>query len=287
MGNVMKRIIAATVVVSAILMTSACTQNPVDVTYKGKHVFGRGDAQLAAKSRKSHKLQFTYSEREYISGYKEPARAAKVESRELAPVKVASVPVSNNKVIKPATVSHRAVKVAALPKISQRKQPSQIAMREDWSSQAGEKLPRFGNIALSKANTSGNSPRFIWPVRGKLISSFGPKKDGARNDGINIAAPEGEPVFAAADGVVVYAGNELPGYGNMIILRHNDGWMTAYAHASGLMVKKDESVQQGDLIAYVGATGGVKTAQLHFGVRKGTKPVNPEKYMSHDVAGLN
>jgi murein DD-endopeptidase MepM/ murein hydrolase activator NlpD len=124
-----------------------------------------------------------------------------------------------------------------------------------------------------------NSP-FIWPVAGKVISKFGPAKDNLRNDGINIAAPSGAPVKASADGVVAYAGNELRGFGNMILLRHADGWVTAYAHNSSLLVKKGDKVQQGQTIARVGSTGNVETPQLHFELRQGTKAVDPLKVLT-------
>lgn len=116
----------------------------------------------------------------------------------------------------------------------------------------------------------------IWPVNGrKIISHF----QGVDNDGINIAMSEGEPIEAAASGVVVYSGNDLRDYGNMIIIRHDNGWLTAYANASKITAKKGAYVKQGDIIAYVGSTGGVKTPQLHFALRKGKTPVDPEKYL--------
>jgi murein DD-endopeptidase MepM/ murein hydrolase activator NlpD len=121
---------------------------------------------------------------------------------------------------------------------------------------------------------------FIWPVDGKLVSKFGPATDNLRNDGINIAAPVGAPVKASAAGVVAYAGNELRGFGNMVLLRHEDGWVTAYAHNSSLLVQKGEKVAQGQTIARVGSSGNVDTAQLHFELRKGTKAVDPLKVLT-------
>ena len=124
-----------------------------------------------------------------------------------------------------------------------------------------------------------NSP-FIWPVDGKVISKFGPAKDNLRNDGVNIAAPVGAPVKAAAAGVVAYAGNELRGFGNMVLLRHADGWVTAYAHNSSLLVKKGDKVGQGQTIARVGSSGNVDSPQLHFELRQGTKAVDPVKVLT-------
>jgi murein DD-endopeptidase MepM/ murein hydrolase activator NlpD len=123
------------------------------------------------------------------------------------------------------------------------------------------------------------SERFLWPVKGKIISNFGPKKGGLNNDGINIAAPEGATVVAADNGVVAYAGNELRGFGNLLLIRHADGWVTAYAHNEKLLVKRGEKVKRGQAIAQIGSTGSVSAPQLHFEVRKGTDPVDPIKYL--------
>jgi murein DD-endopeptidase MepM/ murein hydrolase activator NlpD len=121
---------------------------------------------------------------------------------------------------------------------------------------------------------------FIWPVDGKVVSKFGPAKDNLRNDGINIAAPVGTPVKAAAAGTVAYAGNELRGFGNMVLVRHKDGWVTAYAHNSSLLVQKGDKVGQGQTIAHVGSSGNVDTPQLHFELRRGTKAVDPLKVLT-------
>ena len=121
--------------------------------------------------------------------------------------------------------------------------------------------------------------RFLWPVKGTIISSFGPKKGGLNNDGINIAAPAGTNVVAADSGVVAYAGNELRGFGNLLLIRHADGWVTAYAHNEKLLVKRGERVKRGQAIAQIGSTGNVSAPQLHFEIRKGTDPVDPLKYL--------
>ena len=123
------------------------------------------------------------------------------------------------------------------------------------------------------------SERFLWPVKGKIISNFGPKKGGLNNDGINIAAPTGTSVIAADNGVVAYAGNELRGFGNLLLIRHADGWVTAYAHNEKLLVKRGEKVKRGQTIAQIGSTGNVSAPQLHFEIRKGTDPVDPLKYL--------
>ncbi len=129
---------------------------------------------------------------------------------------------------------------------------------------------------MSAPSSSG----FVWPVQGKVISKFGATSDGLRNDGINIAAPAGAPVMAAADGTVAYAGNQLRGFGNLVLIRHANGLISAYAHNQSLLVKKGDKVKRGAVIARVGSTGNVSKPQLHFEIRKGEDPVDPMKYLS-------
>jgi murein DD-endopeptidase MepM/ murein hydrolase activator NlpD len=120
---------------------------------------------------------------------------------------------------------------------------------------------------------------FIWPVRGKIISAFGTKDQGHQNDGINISAPRGTPVRAAENGVVAYAGNELRGFGNLVLIRHADGWITAYAHNDELLVQRGQIVRKGEDIATVGSSGGVGEPQLHFQMRQGKNAVDPTKQL--------
>lgn len=133
--------------------------------------------------------------------------------------------------------------------------------------------PQAGQGASEPAPRS--SGKFFWPVNGKVISPFGPKDGGQHNDGINIAAPLGTPVKAAENGVVVYAGNELRGFGNLLLIRHADGWVSAYAHCDTLLVKRGAQVKRGQVIARVGQTGNVDSPQLHFELRKGAQAVDP------------
>lgn len=121
--------------------------------------------------------------------------------------------------------------------------------------------------------------KFMWPVQGTIVSKFGTIGKGRANDGINIKAAKGSAVKAADAGTVAYAGNELKGFGNLILVRHNDGWITAYAHNDRLLVKKGQKVRRGEKIATVGETGGVNSPQLHFEIRAGKKAVNPVNYL--------
>lgn len=130
--------------------------------------------------------------------------------------------------------------------------------------------------SVAAVSPAARQMRFLWPAKGPILSDFGPKQNGLHNDGINIAMPPNGPVRAAGSGTVSYAGNGLRGYGNLILIRHQDGWVTAYAHNSELLVKKGDTVERGQQIARAGRSGGVAQDQLHFEVRHGAKAVNPK-----------
>jgi murein DD-endopeptidase MepM/ murein hydrolase activator NlpD len=124
------------------------------------------------------------------------------------------------------------------------------------------------------------SGTFPWPVRGHVLASFGSGADGTHNDGINIAAPRGAAVQAVDAGVVAYTGNELRGYGNLVLVKHASGWISAYAHCDLVLVKRGDKVTRGQVIARVGSTGNVGEPQLHFELRRGNRPVDPREYLT-------
>lgn len=124
-----------------------------------------------------------------------------------------------------------------------------------------------------------SNSKFLKPVSGTIISSYGPKKGGLHNDGINIAAARGTPVLAAENGVVVYVGSELRGSGNLVLVRHADRWMSAYAHLDKASVKRGQVLKRGEKLGTVGSTGTVTEPQLHFEIRRGTEAVNPVRYL--------
>ena len=124
-----------------------------------------------------------------------------------------------------------------------------------------------------------NSGTFLWPVRGHVLAGYGSGPDGTHNDGINIAAPRGAAVEAADAGVVAYTGNELRGYGNLILVKHGNGWISAYAHCDLMLVKRGDNVVRGQVIARVGSTGNVSEPQLHFELRRGNRAVDPREFL--------
>lgn len=150
---------------------------------------------------------------------------------------------------------------------------SQAPKKTEAAEVRTEKKPEPSQTIADKNN------HFAWPINGSIISKFGPKSGGLYNDGINIKATAGAPVKAAEDGIVAYVGNELKGYGNLVIVKHAGGWITAYAHLSDTAVRRSQKVSLGDKIGAIGATGNVKSPQLYFGLRKGRDAVNPENYL--------
>jgi murein DD-endopeptidase MepM/ murein hydrolase activator NlpD len=143
-----------------------------------------------------------------------------------------------------------------------------------------EEKPAEPAANVKPSETTSALPSFRWPVRGKVITGYGAKTNGKANDGINLAVPEGTPVKAAEDGVVAYSGNELKGYGNLILVRHSNGYVTAYAHASELLVKRGDTIKRGQIIAKSGQSGEASSPQLHFEIRKGSSPVDPLQFLN-------
>lgn len=135
-----------------------------------------------------------------------------------------------------------------------------------------------GGAAPPRQSVAAND-KLRWPVSGRIISGFGQRSDGTHNDGINMSVPLGTSVHAAEGGTVAYAGSELKGYGNLILLRHDNGWVTAYAHNDQLMVKRGDKVQRGQVISTAGRSGSVDQPQVHFELRQGSKPVDPVPFL--------
>lgn len=184
--------------------------------------------------------------------------------------------VSSSAATQPAPASPRGVTITPLP-------PPPLASHPEATIQAS---PDAKVASLSPAESvppdigGAVSERFLWPLKGRIVSSYGPKEGGLFNDGINIAARRGQTVVAADDGVVVYAGNEIRGFGNLVLIKHANGWMTAYAHNEMLLVKRGDRVRRSQPIAKAGSSGGVTSPQVHFEIRRGSRAVDPTKYLA-------
>jgi murein DD-endopeptidase MepM/ murein hydrolase activator NlpD len=140
--------------------------------------------------------------------------------------------------------------------------------------------PAGAAAAGAAAGPAHGGDTFAWPVKGHIVEGYGAGSDGTRNDGINIAAPRGAAVQAVDAGVVAYAGNELRGYGNLLLIKHPGGWISAYAHCDTILVKPGQKIARGQVIARVGSSGNVSSPQLHFELRRGNKPVDPRTYLA-------
>jgi murein DD-endopeptidase MepM/ murein hydrolase activator NlpD len=198
-----------------------------------------------------------------------PPKPASPSTTKAAPLPATpTAPVASTETVPPPAKTQTAATPTAKPKTAE-----QIEAETEAAVDAAEAAKSAGPAA-----GTGKGP-FVWPVQGKVIGAFGSSKDGMKNDGVNIAAPNGAPVVASADGTVAYAGNELRGFGNMILIRHDGGYVTAYAHNASLLVKKGDKVKRGQTIARVGQTGAVFGPQLHFEIRKGTQPVDPMSFL--------
>lgn len=192
------------------------------------------------------------------------ARPASIETRSLAPLPATSARFASVTTNEPG--EHKSAPAA--PAVMASLPPRTPAAEESWYDWFVPPTP-----SDEPAVNSGH--RFLWPLEGHVISPFGDNPDGGRNDGINILAARGTPVHAAESGEVSYVGNELKSYGNLILIRHDNGFVTAYAHTDNVQVKRGERVERGQIIASAGDTGDVSQPQLHFELRHGTRPVDP------------
>ncbi|USG59876.1 peptidoglycan DD-metalloendopeptidase family protein [Sneathiella marina] len=181
---------------------------------------------------------------------------------------VAVAPKQPPKTFKPAPASKSAAKPA-------------VPASQDTAFQVAKldipPVPRRRYSVKDLPQRSGKS--FAWPVKGKVISWYGKKDSGYHNDGVNIRVKEGTPIRASENGVVSYVGNEMRSFGNLLLVSHADGYVTAYGHTKKSAVSKGEAVKKGDIIAYAGSSGNVTESQLHFEIRKKGRAVNPTKYL--------
>jgi murein DD-endopeptidase MepM/ murein hydrolase activator NlpD len=223
-----------------------------------------------------------------------PAAPAPVASKAPRPAEVpalpaeASAPASSTnpgvRVVKTTTILPPGAKSLAEEEATEPVTKPGAGASPEITGEGGKRLASVDQLPAPDP-MSGNS--FRWPVKGRVISQFGARPDGGHNDGIDLAVPQGTAVQAAENGVVAYAGNELKGYGNLVLVRHANNWVSAYAHNEELLVKRGDKVKRGQVIAKAGATGSVSQPLVHFELRKGSRPVDPTKYMSDQAASAD
>ena len=262
---------APAVVAPKAVAVAAPVAAPPVATPPGVHVVNRGDtlmtiahrnhvpvAELAKANGIDANSKLKLGQKINVPGAKSAAAAAQP-----APVAAAQ----------PGVVAAPATKMAAV-------EPAKEKARLAQATTTPEAAAAVTETPVKTAEATGALPTFRWPVRGRVVTGYGAKTNGKSNDGINVAVPEGTPVKAAEDGVVAYSGNELKGYGNLVLIRHSNGYVTAYAHASELMVKRGETIKRGQIIAKSGQSGEVGSPQLHFEIRKGSSPVDPLQFLN-------
>ena len=217
-----------------------------------------------------------------------PAPAATLSAPAPAPRTVASVPAAAPSAAsaRPTLLNGEAkpeakpeTKVAALTDRASDAQTADTALAAVAPVAGAEKGDKVAAAAPAAAAAASSTGKLRWPVKGKVIAGFGPRPDGTHNDGVNVAVPQGTDVHAADAGTVAYAGSELKGYGNLVLLRHDNGWVTAYAHNDELLVKRGDRVKRGQLLGKAGKSGQVDQPQVHFELRQGSKPVDPTPHM--------
>jgi murein DD-endopeptidase MepM/ murein hydrolase activator NlpD len=245
-----------------------------DTLYKISRIYGRSITDVAKANNIEPTATLKIGDRIVIPGGPAPHNVAKGKSPQPLAAPSAKAAAAGRAAASAKAAASKVTAPKALPaKATTPKQPEQPPQ------QAAVVTPSDETPAPTPIKSDA-SPTFRWPVKGRVIAGFGPKPNGQQNDGINLAVPEGTPVKAAEDGVVAYAGNELKGYGNLVLVRHPNGYVTAYAHAKELLVKRGDQVKRGQVIANSGQTGNVDTPQLHFEVRKGPAPLDPMPLLS-------
>ncbi len=181
--------------------------------------------------------------------------------------------------IKTASVQQQPAAQPAAPKAAETPAVAKAEVPKAPAAEASVSDVEKKSDMASLAPESTGIGKYRWPVRGAVISGFGENVDGSRNDGINISVPEGTPIKAAENGVVIYSGNGLKQLGNTVLIRHDDGRVTVYGNAANLDVQRGQKVQRGQTIATSGMTGSAKRPQVHFEVRKDATPVNPSSFL--------
>jgi murein DD-endopeptidase MepM/ murein hydrolase activator NlpD len=235
--------------------------------WEGRHTIKAGESLYGIA--RQHRVSLAELQR--VNGIDNPLRVKVGTSLQVPGTATATLPAE------PAPAREQAQEVPATPKIiNAPNERKVVAARSDQVSDADPVTASAPANAIASEPTSG---RFRWPARGRVIAAYGRRPDGTQNDGINLALPQGAEVHASEAGKVAYAGNELKGYGNLILIRHDNGWVSAYAHNDQLLVKRDDVVRRGQVIAKAGKTGSVDQPQLHFELRQGSRPVDPMQHL--------
>lgn len=273
-------------VIALTLPLHACVNNSVPAPVVDGLAANRGTANRAAASGGSRSNKNAAAPNPAATGVSSlgapVGRAAAVETTTLPPPPGAKAAKTSATIAKPQSLTPEPATATALAPVQEastsatNSPPTPATATTMAAAEPGAAPSAIGDRLPALANTAGvgTAPAMIWPVQGRLLSSYGRQDGGAFNDGVNLAAAAGSVVKAAADGTVTYAGRDET-YGNLMLVEHANGWITAYAHLEALYAKSGDTVKQGAMIGRVGATGKVKEPQLHFELRQGKQPVDP------------
>lgn len=236
-------------------------QAPPSVAYDGQYVVKQGDSLFNVA--RAHRV--TLAELQRLNGISDP--------KKVRPGTVLRVPTIDG--------SSPVVAVAAEPTpaptttVPQVTAPKIINAPEASVPGAPQRVARLPGTA----NDASPAPKFRWPAQGKVITAFNNSDTGIPSDGIAIAVPQGTDIHAAEAGQVAYASNELKGYGNLVLIRHENGFVTAYAHTDRITVKRGDTVKRGQVIATAGRPSDTAPPQIQFELRQGTTPIDPTPYL--------
>ncbi len=254
--------------------TTASARPPVSIPpaatgkYQSSYTMRQGDSLYGI----SRSYGVTVAELQQANGITDPRSVRAGSVLRVPGTAVASVE-PPRETSPPVADAPRVVQTTHVPTVINRRK-TQVASRDSDVSDVST-----GAINHAPERSTSASDKLRWPVHGRILAGFGQRSDGTNNDGINLSVPQGTAVHAAEHGTVAYAGSELKGYGNLILVRHDNGWVTAYAHNDQLMVKRGDKVERGQVIAKAGRTGSVDQPQLHFELRQGSKPVDPVPFL--------
>ena len=246
-----------------------------DTHDKARHVRREADDEDAGKRRSDRADADRNERRKHKAEAKRGDDDAEADdSRDAKKIAKAERLKKDEKLAKADKPEKRGKETAKAEKVA--KEETKVAKAEPAKPSRNTETDRAPTGNVAAASSSSESGEFRWPARGRIIQGF---KAGG-NDGINIALPEGTSVRAAEDGKVAYAGSALKGYGNLVLIRHPNGFVSAYANNGELDVKSGDVVKRGQVIAKSGQTGDVSSPQLHFELRKGQTPVDPTNYLA-------
>ncbi len=275
-----------------LLFATACTQQPARIDLKGQQTYGRSGQAVGSSYSSGYNSSYNASVSEVTEqkasvdsiGISDLSPPPKTNSQPATKLENNTEPKKDIGTQEKTTVNPWTNK----PRSENEPQKIETKEKEEIKLAASEELKeaiRAEEKQVEKKTEISKSKSFSslkWPLASKkILSSFGEKGEGKANDGIYIAANEGDEVWAVADGEVVYV-NEMKGYGNMVLIKHSGGKTSSYGNLSKIAVDKYTRVKQGDVVGYVGATESIKKPQLFFSLYKGKQPIDPQKYLSKE-----